>query len=109
MSEADLAKMNQAEQQDRISALLADGVEIIPAVIEQALIIADPKKVQQLIKDGFQRRIDKLVQEHAELAPQLRQEVEEGKASQSYMHTKLTNLDGKIRSMKWFLSTIGGA
>jgi len=109
MSEADLAKMNKAEQQDRITALLADGVEVVSLVVEAALDKADPKKVQQVVKDGFQRKIDKLVQEHAEAAPKLRQDVEDGKCSQSFMQTKLANLDGKIRSMKWFLSTIGGA
>lgn len=100
----DSQKLELQERAVRVLGLVREDLEVFPLVFCGLLETHDPKKVVQLVKAGFEARIAALRQDHANLQTTLSVKVEAGEISQSEMLIRLTNADGKIRSMQWFLS-----
>lgn len=101
--EAPFSTENLAGQ---VVTMLRLDIDCFAVVVEKLLATQDSKKICQLVKAGFERRIAALQQEYAELQTALAQKVEGGQMSQAEMLIRLKNLDGKIRSLQWFHSNL---
>lgn len=99
-------KIERAEKSSLVTKLLVEDLEVTSLVIKGLLDSQDPKKVCGLMKAGFELKIAEMRDAHAQLQAELSAKVEGGQMQQTEMLMRISNSDGKIRSMQWFLSNI---
>lgn len=78
-------------------------IESLPDIITSLLDSHDPKKVRQMVIQGYENKIKNMRKAHAELVKSLSENTE---ISHEERFEKLSNSDGKIRSMCWFTENL---
>ena len=89
-----------------LNVVREDDFKLFPQLLCSLLDTTDPKKVVQLIRCGFELKLEKMRAEHQDLVQKLVDEETKGKISESERLIRVSNSDGKIRSMQWFYSAL---
>lgn len=101
----DLKQLDYAEAEVRIAALIGDPTTL-PLLVKMALDSYDPKLVIQKLREGFNLKIAALRDAHVKNVAGLQELLAAEKISQSEFHVRVSNSDGKIRSMEWFANLL---
>lgn len=78
-------------------------IDELPVIVKSLLDQYDPKKVRQMVIQGFEQKIRSMREDHKKLVSDLAHRTD---LTHEERHEKISNSDGKIRSMCWFTENL---